>query len=84
MRARSSGSSIFGSLRIDVDRQRALAQQPIGRVLVGGDDVVGLDAETHGDFAGERLRVRVGRRRARAGAGDQQGSCQIGLPSLRQ
>ena len=57
---------------IDVDRQRALAQQPIGRILVGRDDVVGLDAEADGDFAGERFGVGVGRRRGRAGPGDQQ------------
>ena len=69
---------------IDVDGQRALAEQPIGRVLVCGDDEVGLDAETHGDFAGERLRVRAGRRRARAGAGDQRRVLPDRLPSLRQ
>ncbi len=58
---------------IDVDRQRALPQQPIGRVLVSRDDVVGLDAETHGDFAGERLSVPARRGRAGAGPRDQQG-----------
>ena len=49
MRCRSSGSLSFEFLRGDVDREVALLEDPLGRVLVGRRDHLGLDAKLGGD-----------------------------------
>ncbi len=58
--------------RLDVDGQVALLQDPVRRILVGGQDVVGGDAEALGDA----FRDFGGVLRSRPGAGSVSGAMQ--------
>ena len=51
----------LGILRRHVRRQIGFLHQPLGRILVGRRDIVGLDAELGGDRAEQGLGLRVGR-----------------------
>jgi hypothetical protein len=51
----------LGIGRIDVDGKRVFLQQPIGRVLIGRNDIIGVDAEPFGKFGRDVLRVLIRR-----------------------
>ena len=74
-RAHDAGALVgivdLGIARIDVGGQQALLEQAIGRILEGGLNEFGLDAEPRRDAFGEALGFVV-RRRARAGFGREQ------------
>ena len=77
----------LGIARVDVVRQRAVFEHPLGGILEGRQHVLGGDAEPAGKALDEAMRV-IGR----DGAGVFSGFsgaisaafCQIGLPSVRQ
>ena len=59
--------------RIDIGRQRAFLQHVIGRILEGGQHMLGRDAEAGGEANGEPVRIVDRWRGSRAGRGDQRG-----------
>ena len=76
----------LGIARVDVVRQRAFLEHPLGGILEGRQHVLGGDAEPAGEALGEALRVvgRVGRIVAGSSGAISAAFRQIGLPSLRQ